>query len=493
MAPNPSSRTDDLLEGLIRTIENSTLNDRSGTSLGARSAAGFLQMRTGALDVLTKAFEVQSSLLRRNTTVNETISTSLSKAAPGLANLEASLALFDAGLEGNAKGLADFTNRAGLLGEDVGKMLVGLRDLRLSLGLTSEEQAGLAQTIMDSAKTYKTSSEGVIDSLNKFSTNLAILNRTQSGKTNDLIVKLSAMTDRVAPGALQDLLGTLVGQGAQSLARVGLLGATGSTERLIQGGASTQDVINILDQIVKARETFVPAGNLMTIQGNEILKSVVGLDLSQANSAETLIEILEGQRKQEALSASLDDALNGLNDIMLSFKEPFTEIVMLLANALEFIKNLPFLKELAKILAWGSMFAFIVGALKILGTVFAIAMGKIILIGALISLIVAGIKALVGSGDETAKNTSVVAEEAKLAAARRDADLIEAYNKQNTELISAIARYSGRTDAEALMDRKNAEATRERMLNRFSDAAETLQELLREQQKNRVTTVFKNP
>lgn len=475
----------DAIKNLHDLIQNSSLNRPGSSQLGSKDFSEFLQMRTGIFDALLKAQEVQSGLLRRNTTVSEVISTNLSAAAPKLANLEASLALFDAGLENNAKGLADFVNRAGILGEDIGKMLVGLRDLRLSLGLTSEEQVGLAQTIMDSAKTYKTSSEGVIDSLNKFSTNLAILNRTQSGKTNDLIVKLAAMTDRMAPGALQDLLGTLVGQGAQSLARIGLLGATGSTGRLIQGEASTQDVIDILDQIVRARETFVPAGNLMTIQGNEILKSVVGLNLSQANSAETLRDILQGQLKQDALTASLDDALMSLNDIMLTFKEPFTEIVMALAKALEFMKNLPFLKDLTRILAWTSVFAFIGGMLKGIAAIISVVSIKLLAITAVLGVIAAGISALVGSGDETAKNTAVVADEAKIAAAKRDADLIEAYNRQNSELISAIARYSGRTDAEALMDRKNAEATRERMLNRFSDAAETLQELLKEQQRNR--------
>lgn len=485
MAQNPQDKITEAVNQLHDLIQNSSLNRPGSNQLGSRNFPEFLQMRTGIFDALIKAQEVQSSLLRRNTTVSETISTSLSSAAPKLANLEASLALFDAGLEDNAKGLADFTNRAGMLGEDVGKMLVGLRDLRLSLGLTSEEQVGLAQTIMDSAKTYKTSSEGVIDSLNKFSTNLAILNRTQSGKTNDLIVKLSAMTDRVAPGALQDLLGTLVGQGAQSLARVGLLGATGSTGRLIQGEASTQDVIDILDQIVKARETFVPAGNLMTIQGNEILQSVVGLNLSQANSAETLRDILTGQLKRDQLTASLDDALMSLNDIMLTFKEPFTEIVMSLAKALEYMKNMPFLKELARIIAWGSVFAFIGGTVKGLLAVFSIASLKLIAIGAAIYGLVSLVKSLVGSGDETAKNTQVVADEAKIAAAKRDADLIEAYNRQNTELISAVARYSGRTDAEALMDRKNAEATRERMVNSINNAAEISVKMLEEIQRNR--------
>lgn len=471
MAQNQQDLTD-AINQLHDLIRNSALNRPGNSQLGSRNFAEFLQMRTGIFDALLKAQEVQSSLLRRNTTVSETISTSLSSAAPKLANLEASLALFDAGLEDNAQGLADFTNRAGILGEDVGKMLVGLRDLRLSLGLTSEEQVGLSKTIMDSAKTYKTSSEGVIDSLNKFSTNLAILNRTQSGKTNDLIVKLSAMTDRVAPGALQDLLGTLVGQGAQSLARVGLLGATGSTERLIQGGASTQDVIDILDQIVKARETFVPAGNLMTIQGNEILKSVVGLNLSQANSAETLRDILTGQLKRDQLTASLDDALMSLNDIMLTFKEPFTEIVMALAKALEFMKNLPFLKDLTRVLAWTSVIVFIGGVLKGIAAIFVVVNAKILAITLILSSIGVILDKIFGSGEETARNTQIVAEEARIAAARRDADLIEAYNRQNTELISAIARYSGRTDAEEYMDRKNAEATRERMLNTFNSSLE---------------------
>lgn len=466
---NPQQDLLDAINNLTKTIGN-----MNGTSNPRRRRGGkddsidvmkFFERRTGIENVLVKATEVQAKALQRNVSVNELINLRLSQAAPLLANLEGSLKVFEAGLDDNAEGLGDFVNRAGILGENLDSLLTGVRDLRLNLALSREEEIVFTQSIMNAAKTYQTSTEGVVTSLNKFGETLAILNRTQSGQTNDLIVNLAAMTDRFAPGALQGILQPLLSQGGQSLGRIGVLGGQTGISNMIEGTGQLSDVLQVLKGVVQARDTFVPTG-VNAIVGSEILKATTGQTLAQANQAERLIEIIEKQMNTQTLEAGLKDALGSLNDIMLTFKEPFTAIVNVLAKMLEMAKPIfqsGWFKAVVSFLAWTAIFRTIsaligtlIAATKLNGRKGISILGLIFSIGATIWS-----KTLEAS-EKTAKNTGDIAAQANAARRARDLELVDRYNKLHAGTIGALIRANARQDTDNRLGIVNAQIQREK-------------------------------
>lgn len=434
-----------------------------------------LTLGIGALykgvDALKQASDMQVAVLRLNGDVSRSLNTSLAKSAPATANLAASMQLLEAGLEDNSEGLGEFVVRAQLLGENIQAITTGLRSLTLTLGLSRSEQTMLADSIEDSAKTYRTSTESVVAGLAKFGETLAILNRTQTGQTNDLVTQMVAMTERFAPGALAGILEPLVGSGAESLARAAMLGVQGDVASLMGPNAQVSDIERILDNITRSVDRIVGSGQ-QAIVGADIFRQITGMSLATANSAASLKEIIQNNKDAIKQQAKVNDALTTINSLLEEIKTPITETLVAVAGKLQELKegadqeavtraarSLGDAALLSGIFATGRLLLGIVGpwGLAIAGIYSALQYLGVLGDFSLASLI--GIE----------KDTKTVAATAEEESDKGAVNLAEQYNRRHSELLSQAIRQSGRDQYESMMTSKNAEIQRQKQIQLFGN------------------------
>lgn len=423
-----------------------------------------------SVDALKEASDMQIAVLRLNGNVSKALNTSLVKSAPATSNLAVSMQLLEAGLENNAEGLGEFVVRAQLLGENIQAITTGLRSLTLTLGLSRSEQTLLANSIEDSSKTYKTSTESVVAGLAKFGETLAILNRTQTGQTNDLVTQMVAMTERFAPGALAGILEPLIGSGAESLARQAMLGVQGDVSNLMGPNAQVSDIERVLDGIIKSVDRMVGSGQ-QAIVGADIFRQLTGMSLSTANSAASLKEIIQNSKDAIKQQAKVNDALTTINSLLEEIKTPLTETLVAVAGKLQELKEGADQEAVQRS-------ARALGDAALLGGIFATGRLLIGIVGP-VGLIIAGIysvlqylgvlgdftlTSLLGIGKDT-KTVAAAAEEEKDANAL---NLAEQYNRRHAELLSQAIRQSGRGEYESMMTSKNAEIQRQKQIQLFN-------------------------
>lgn len=460
--------TQDDFNKLIKEIKNLTASmgkskdDRKADTRATLSLTAQLGSVYKIQEALTKAADLQTKTLRYNVDASKVLSSTLTK-APGFTNLETGMAMLEAGLEDNSKGLGDFFARSSLLGENIEQMAFGLRSLRGSLALNNTQTVTLAKAIGDSAKTYGTSSERLIDSLNKFGNTLAILNRTSSGQ-NQALIDLTAATDRVAPGAVASILGPLLGGGAESLGRLGVLGAGTDAAALMSGEGGMAAGLGIFEKIVDLRDQIVGTGE-QAIIGAQIFEQMTGLTLAQANLAETVATTIKEQEGRSKLDAILADGLGTLNSIMKEFTTPIANFIEGLVASLGGIKAILQGEIVNKLIKTAGMTTVLFSMLAVLKLI-ASAGIKNAIIGTLIfaalyhfmPYLEKSFKALMKNVDNTGTTASI----AKKTEERKNLSLLEEYNKRHAATFSTLIRESGRMNVEPSLSDRMAKEERER-------------------------------
>jgi hypothetical protein len=475
------------------------------------SPAAAAQQNVQALNTLTdatnNAAQIQIQSQRNSLSVADTLGRTVQGYMPAATALNSRMALVENGLESNSEGLGRFLGRADLLGENIQQLAGGMRTLKLTLSLTNSEQADLATSIQDAAKTYTTSTGSLVKALESFGDSLAILNRTQSGGTNDLITNMVAMTDRFAPGALQSILTPLVSQGGESLARMGVLGVSSEMDKILGGGGSVDDMISVLKSLVGTRENLVGKGGQAVI-GSEVFQTVTGFSLAQANQAESLIEILEEQKKSAQQTAKLEDALKTINGVLTTLKDPLILMATYLAQAVEFFFSIlgnTFVKM--SLLLVGIYKGLLVAKSILTGisimqkamlvfdkikTFFTVLTGTVIGgIALLLTAVLGTLMFLSDSSEETSENTKVSAEEIKKKQNQDFMNNIEEYNRKFGASLSTLARMSTRTDLESQMTGVGSEASREKTNALLEQLVTGMQEQTDKIERNR-TSAFAN-
>jgi len=297
------------------------------------------------------------------------------------------MAIFQAGLEKNSKGIGKFIARSELLGEDIEQMSFQLRGLTQSVGLSNFGQTNLAVAIANSAKTYNTSTSKLLESMTRLASVMAVANTKVNPETAKLFAQIQGMTDRLAPDALETALGPLMNMGAESIRIAGTVGVADEMRKLQQGQASVEDIQRVLRAFVDLRETFVTGSYEGDVIGAEIVSKLTTLDVSQIEMLGIAEEAIEQNKNQIQKIASLGDAQKSLQTVLAHMSDIGEALQNKALVYLERIVNFVGAETLAKL----SVIAIALGGLLILFTVIA---GVVSLLVPLFGLIVGVMKFL---------------------------------------------------------------------------------------------------
>lgn len=299
-------------------------------------------------------------------------------------------ALFESGLERNSAGLGRFLVRADLLGQDIGSMSRNVRSLTNNLSLSARQQAFFAQAVEDSAKTYKASSESVLEAMTRASETISIANFQGNAQTNKLFAQIQSMTDRIAPEALTTALAPLFTQGVESLAVAGRLGVRDQLQRIQQGTGSVEDFQQIAQAFSDFRDEFMTGQSYESdVIGAQIVSQLSTLSAEQINMLEVANQAIEESKTNNEQIASLNDATTNLSTILKHMDDAVT---MLRDKALVFLQELTDKYGAATIAKLG----LIAAAVGIVVTVLGVIGVVIAALSSVITPIVVGIGAVLG-------------------------------------------------------------------------------------------------
>ena len=450
----------DSVNSLVKTLATSN-NASTNQAKETLKLTGQLGISVKMQQALTMASDLQLKVMKLNSDSTVALSNNLSK-GPGFTNLNSNLAMLETGLEGNSKELSDFLVRSDLLGENVTQMAQGLQGLRGVLGLSVKGTGFLAKEIMDSAKTYKTSSEKVVAGLNKLGNTLTILSKASNG--TELITDIVAATSKAAPGAAEDLLNKLFGGGTESLGRLASLGAGQEATAMLGPGAQLSDAAALFGKVDERFNATVGSG-MGAIVGAEVFESIYGIPVSLAQQAGVMEKLLLEQQQQSKLSAAMEDALGGIQSIFTEFQTGLAIIAESLLIGFGSIKEL-FENEIVRYLIQvAGMAAILQGisiTLNVIRMLTAISSVKSFAIYAVIAAIFPLLSKMMKGITSTSEHTKVTADVAKKDQESRTLSLLEQYNKRHSAAINELIRQSSRTDLEPSMSEKAQQLQLER-------------------------------
>jgi hypothetical protein len=454
--------TQDDFNNLLKSIKDLTksLGTSNDTDKKANKATLDLTVQLASIyksqEAFTKASELQTKLIKYNADASKVLSTTLTK-APGFTNLETGMTLLEAGLESNSKGLGEFFARASLLGQNIEQMAFGLRNLTGTLGLNNTQTVLLAESIEDSAKTYGTSSERLVDSLNKSGGTLALLYRTNTG-TNDALEALTAATDRAAPGGLAAVLGPLIGGGVESLGRLGVLGIGEEISALMRGEGGISSGMGIFEKIINLRDQIVGTGE-QAIIGAQIFEQMTGLTLAQANLAEKLANTLKEQQGKPELEAQLSDAFGTLTAIMEEIRTPLAELTVIFLTGLNGVQDIlkhDIAKYLIKVAGATAILFTISASLRLISLLTKKSNLFWFGIYTAVAALYAPLESIVKGLGGIAEDTKTTADIAKNQQENRTLSLLEEYNKRHAATLNTLIREDNKMNLEPLLTEKEA-------------------------------------
>lgn len=305
----------------------------------------------------------------------------------------AKFALFEAGLEKNSAGLGRFLVRAELLGQDIGGMSRNVRSLTNSLSLTARQQAFFAQSVEDSAKTYKASSESVLEAMTRAAETISIANFQGNAQTNKLFTQIQAMTDRIAPEALTTALAPLFTQGVESLAVAGRLGVRDQLQRIQQGTGTVEDFQQIAQAFSDFRDQFMTGQSYEgDVIGAQIVSQLSTLTTEQINMLEAANQAIEQSKANNEEVATLNDATVNLSTIMKHMDDAIT---MLRDKALIFLQELTDKYGADTIAKLGLIAAAVGIVVTVLGVIGAVIGGVMLVLGPIFGAIAAAFSLIV--------------------------------------------------------------------------------------------------
>lgn len=305
---------------------------------------------------------------------NETKMT-MSGSLPIQTRMTATLAMLNNGLGDNQQALGKFVSRSSALNENINLLVTSFREMKNSLGLTTEELNVLGEDIAHSAVTYNVATDRLAKSIADLSKRIAILGFTQANNSFAALREATARTEMAVPGGLAQILGPMLSGGMESLASSQMLGMQGLLTDLVNNQVTSSD------QIFKSLENAVTKidQRLRGLSGqgpqvlNQILKDNYGISFEQYNLLKSINEAAgRNPTALEKIQASVEQAETALTQMLPALKEPIVELA---ATVGDFFTSYPGLyKGLIQVLTVGGI-AFIIskGVLSIIATMKSIA------------------------------------------------------------------------------------------------------------------------
>lgn len=238
------------------------------------------------------------------------------------------------GLEDRFEGVGKILARSDMLGENVTRMAESIVSFTASMLLDQTTQAEVVSTMGNMAFTYKTSTDKLINSLEKLADRMPVQALTGQTSLFLAIQEIEAMTSqKLGQGFVSNALAPLLTAGYEGALLESQIGAPMLQESLVglsQSEIVTKllDVINNIDESMGA-QLVSDANNTRMIQSSGFYKDVANtvLELKAIKMA------LGGARPKTLETATIDQARDSMINLMNSLQTAFAELAETVRNS----------------------------------------------------------------------------------------------------------------------------------------------------------------
>lgn len=281
----------------------------------------------------------EKSMLRINMDVPQSLDNVVKSTLPLSTRLQATQALTIAGLEKNTQTLGETVARSETLGENITQLSAGFRQIQLSLGLNASQIGRLGVDLEETSMRYKTSTTELVTALSQLGNSLAVLGQSGAFRSAGAVSEAVAMTQRIAPGLMQDFINGLIGGGTDQLGMNLMRGLEPLAARLLNDQVrDPQELFNAITTMVTNIEDYfgpVTGENFRVI--SDILQQQFGLSFEQLNSLKAMAEQARNVTpEQKALQDRMDAVNRSLTNLLPRIQEPLIKIA---ERILRFIDN----------------------------------------------------------------------------------------------------------------------------------------------------------
>lgn len=283
--------------------------------------------------------QFQTSMTSMGRSLDGTMKNVLGGSMPLQTRMVATMTLLKSGLEGNSASLGKFVVRAQALGENINVLASGFRDIRTSLGLTTGQLGELGTYVVDSARTYKVSSDQLVKSMADLSKRMGVLGFAGAGTSMKALADAVAQTSLVAPGGIAQVLGPMMSGGIETIATAQMSGMQSFLTRLTNNQVTSsrevfsafQGFINRIDQTIKPSLSQGPQ------VANTLLQQLYGINFETYNTMKVMVDSFKSNPAQERIAAGLDEAKGLLNQIAPRLEEPLVYVASRVLTLVELI------------------------------------------------------------------------------------------------------------------------------------------------------------
>lgn len=242
------------------------------------------------------------------------------------------------GLEERFEGVGKILARSDMLGENISRMAESIVSFTASMLLDQNTQAEVVSTMGNMAFTYKTSTDKLINSLEKLADRMPV--QALTGQTSLLLAiqEIEAMTaQKLGQGFVSNALAPLLTAGYEGALLESQIGAPMLQESLV--GLSQPeivkrllDIINNIDESMGA-QLVSDANNTRMIQSSGFYKDVANtvLELKAIKMA------LGGATPKPLETATLEQARDSMINLMNSLQTAFAELAETVRDSAKFM------------------------------------------------------------------------------------------------------------------------------------------------------------
>lgn len=256
---------------------------------------------------------------------------------PVQTRMTATLAMLNSGIGDNSKTLGKFVARSAALNENVNMLTGSFRDMKNSLGLTSEQLDVFGTGVVNAAVTYKVSSDRLAKSMADLSKKIAVLGFTGATQSTEAIRDAMARTEMAVPGGLAQVLGPLMSGGMETMAAAQMSGMQTLLRRLTTNQVKSSDeIFQGIGQFVKVVENRLGglAGQGPQVM-NDILRQNYNISFEQFNVMKSMLEAADKNPTQlQLIAANVEAAETAITQLMPQLKEPLVQIAGFVSDML---------------------------------------------------------------------------------------------------------------------------------------------------------------
>jgi hypothetical protein len=304
------------------------------------AASKFIDVGKSFERFMKPVMEFQTSMTSMGRSLDGTMKNVIGGSLPLQTRMVGTMAVLRNGLESNSTSLGRLVIRAAALGENINMLASGFRDIRTSLGLNSSQLNELGTYVVDSAKTYRVSSDQLVKSIADLSKKLAVLGFAGAEGSMKALSDAVARTSLAAPGGLAQVLGPMMSGGIESIATAQMTGLQPLLVRLVNNQVTSSDEIfaSLQGFVDRIDANIKPALSQGPQVANTLLQQLYGINFETYNTMRVMLEEAKNVNPvQQRLAASMDDAVNLLNQLGPRLAQPLAELAALTLRVVEFL------------------------------------------------------------------------------------------------------------------------------------------------------------